>query len=78
MRRFLLFVLPIVCALTASSARAQTTPRTEKTNDTPACAANGTPTYCYLPANGEPPLSTSSANQNPDLNPPVQTVTSMP
>lgn len=73
MRRFASLVLTFVCAL-AVSMRAQTTPSEEQANDTPACAASGTPTYCYLPAQYQPPLSTATANQNPNINPPIQTV----
>ena len=76
MRHHVLLALSLLCALPLSIAHAQsTTLQNEQANDTPACTAVGAPAYCYLPASDEPPLSTASANQNPDLNPPIQTVT---
>lgn len=81
MRRFYVLALPLVCLLMVQFAHAQfqplygTTLQEEEANDTPACTAIGAPSYCYLPANQEPPLSTASVNQNPNINPPIQTVT---
>jgi hypothetical protein len=69
MRRFLLFALPLVCLLVVQAAHAQVAPAystsltDEEENDTPACAASYAPPYCYLPAEAEPPLLTSSANE---------------
>ena len=73
MRRFASLVLAFVCVL-AVSMRAQTTPSEEQANNTPACAASAPPSYCYLPAQYQPPLSTNPANQNQGINPPIQTV----
>jgi hypothetical protein len=83
MRRFLFLTLPFVCLLAAQAAHAQAEPMysillTDETeNNTPACAASYAPPYCVLPPSNQYalPFSTSTANQNPDLVPPVQTVT---
>src|ERR1700685_4499497 len=63
MRHVVSLILPFACL---AFVHAQTTTLTlEKANNTSACAANGSPSYCVVPQGEQPalPLSTSTNNQ---------------